>query len=372
MVTLSAELTQLEGTGGAIIWLRADGEPGALAFVNSQRDPVAKGASSGHRSVQLYIPNGTRRLAFGISVAGKGTAKAEHLKLVDVRRIAPMMGVQPLQLLDSALDIVQSNALKSHAVPWEAMRPELRSAATKSVVPADVYPYIRSALFRLGDGHSFFREPDAVEAAQKPATEGAKVSVLARDGVGYITVPAYTTKDVKSQKKFVGNALRDIRNASTGVDLGWVVDLRSNEGGNMWPMLRALEHLLGTKVIGSFVYPNGEVENWQLPKSAGSSKFTLEAAPVAVLIGKHTASAGEAVAIAFKGRPNTRFFGAATFGQTSGNKEYPLPDGSEIVLAVAKERDRDGNIYDGPVTPDVDAHSDEMETAEKWLRLQLN
>lgn len=67
--------------------------------------------------------------------------------------------------------------------------------------------------------------------------------------------------------------------------------------------------------------------------------------PVAVLISKSTASAGEAVAIAFKGRPNVRFFGQRTTGLTTANDVFAISDGSGLFLAVMNYADRDGNRY---------------------------
>ncbi|WP_250969315.1 S41 family peptidase [Streptomyces sp. RKAG290] len=75
---------------------------------------------------------------------------------------------------------------------------------------------------------------------------------------------------------------------------------------------------------------------------------------MAVLTGPVTASAAEAVTIAFRGRPRTRTFGKPTAGVPTANSSYPLSDGALVVLTVAREADRDGHLYDGPIAPDVD------------------
>ncbi|MGV9658891.1 S41 family peptidase [Streptomyces koyangensis] len=59
--------------------------------------------------------------------------------------------------------------------------------------------------------------------------------------------------------------------------------------------------------------------------------------PVAVLTGPRTASAGEAVAIAFRERPDTRTFGDPTSGVPTANAPYPLSDGALVVLTTARE-----------------------------------
>lgn len=96
-----------------------------------------------------------------------------------------------------------------------------------------------------------------------------------------------------------------------------------------------------------------------------------------MLISPHTASAGEAVAIALKGRPNTRFFGMPTAGVPTGNRTFRLPDSAEIALTTTIELDRSRVEYDGPIVPDLtvapDASSSRnadgaLAAAQYWLR----
>ena len=74
---------------------------------------------------------------------------------------------------------------------------------------------------------------------------------------------------------------------------------------------------------------------------------------IAILIGPRTASAGEAVAIAFKGRRSVKLFGQPTAGQSTGNEAITLEDGAVLAIAAAVMVDRDGNHYGGQVLPDV-------------------
>jgi len=56
---------------------------------------------------------------------------------------------------------------------------------------------------------------------------------------------------------------------------------------------------------------------------------------VAVLTDAKTASSGEAVAIAFRGRGRTRSLGSPTAGLTSTNTAFDLPEASRITLTTA-------------------------------------
>ena len=38
-------------------------------------------------------------------------------------------------------------------------------------------------------------------------------------------------------------------------NIGWIVDLRGNGGGNMWPMLAGIGPILGEGIAGYFIDP---------------------------------------------------------------------------------------------------------------------
>ena len=42
--------------------------------------------------------------------------------------------------------------------------------------------------------------------------------------------------------------------------IGWIVDLRTDGGGNMWPMMAGLGPILGEGIMGWIVYNNREYE----------------------------------------------------------------------------------------------------------------
>lgn len=77
--------------------------------------------------------------------------------------------------------------------------------------------------------------------------------------------------------------------------------------------------------------------------------------PVAVLTDERTASSGEAVAVAFRGMPAARSYKAATHGFSTGNEVVRLPDGALLVITTCRFADRAGQLYGGPLIPDVPA-----------------
>jgi C-terminal processing protease CtpA/Prc len=134
------------------------------------------------------------------------------------------------------------------------------------------------------------------------------------------------------------------------------VDLRRNEGGNMWVMLRGLRPLVGNDPLGFFVTRGDHRSVWRdaAPRepSAPADHLHHVDPPVAVLTSRITASSGEAVAIAFRGRPETRSFGEPTWGLTTGNSPRRMPDGAVLELTTAAEADRLGRVYDDRIAPD--------------------
>ena len=74
---------------------------------------------------------------------------------------------------------------------------------------------------------------------------------------------------------------------------------------------------------------------------------------VAVLLSQVTASAGEMLAIALKGRKNTIFIGEKTYGLTTGNVTFKI-DGHLLAVSASFSEDRTGKIYNNAVTPDIE------------------
>ena len=91
---------------------------------------------------------------------------------------------------------------------------------------------------------------------------------------------------------------------------------------------------------------------------------------VAVLTDALVASSGEAVAVSFRGRPNTRSFGGATCGLSTANSGFRLSDGATLQLTTALMADRNRAAYGVPIVPDETVSSDGevVQRAIAWLR----
>jgi hypothetical protein len=282
---------------------------------------------------------------------------------------APFLGAQAELYLIDALDIMEFNSIKRYDIDWEAFRAEARAEAeaAASVTREDTYPTIIAALERLGDNHSFFRGPggDPLETPGDDPVRVDPMTDLVAPGIGYVDVPPFPGGGAEGDT--LANSYHELIESvdTLGTSCRWVVDLRGNTGGNMWPMLAGVGPVLGEgDPIGFFVDPDTVQTAWfyeggqagfqGLVVSSSEANYELVSPRpfVAVLTDGETASSGEAVAVAFRGRPDTRSFGEATWGVSTANSAYPLPDGAVIFLTVATMVDRLGTVYGEELEPD--------------------
>ena len=130
-------------------------------------------------------------------------------------------------------------------------------------------------------------------------------------------------------------------------------------------MLAGVGPILGEGRVGASVSPDGQQVDWfyvdgqakmgdavQTEVEGPAYVLAEPLPPVAVLIGPSTISSGEALAIAFRGRLNTRSFGHLTAGLSTGTGEFVLSDGAWMMLAVCASADRTGQVYGSWIEPD--------------------
>ena len=306
------------------------------------------------------------------------------------------------QYLDKALTTLERSSIHRKTFDWKSLRDSVSLWAAGATTPEATWPALLRAV-RFVDPHGFLVTPrpmpqsayrDAMPRAAQPSRPSFPETESALIGrVGLLVVPGFTGNN---RPGFVDSLQQSIREFDKAGACGWIVDLRFNPGGNMWPMLAGIGPLLGTQRVGAFVSANGTVEEWHyrggqawagdfppppdarngVAGSASKSAHRLQKsdAPVALLLSRTTASSGEAVAVAFLGRPNLRAFGDSTAGMNSANGRFPLSDGAQIFTPYSMNRDRRGRTYALTIVPDELVSWDEdsdtdapLERAKSWL-----
>lgn len=361
-VRISADIQTKDVSSSASVWLRAD-SGGKVLVLDNGADQGIRGTTSSpkHMDVILDVPRSATTLAFGLLLSGTGEATARNVRIgaVPVAAADTPLAPEAQRELDSAFAIVRRGSLWRDTVTWSRVEPEVYAIAAGAVTAADTYPAIRALLVRLGDHHSFLMRPQRVAVFRTGGAANALPLVRVQmDGVGYISVPAYSGADQAAAKSYVRAVFDSLARAVTegAGTCRWIVDLRTNGGGNMWPMLGGLRPFLGEAGLGSFVSATGSGPLWrawaQVSVEPPARLAPLESANVAVLTGSRTGSSGEAVTISFIGRPRTRSFGLPTAGLSTANTMMMLPDGAVILLTTSVEADRTGKRYGGEIAPD--------------------
>jgi carboxyl-terminal processing protease len=288
--------------------------------------------------------------------------------------------------LDEALDLVQQYSINSRRIDWNMVRDFAFKAAGAAQTPAQTHGAIIAVLPLLEDDHSIFLSPAEADDFSAGDALYIEPEVKLLDGrVGYVSIGRYYG-DIGAEADAYAADLSGAIGQLNSTACGWVVDLRSNTGGNMWPMIAGLSPVLGPGTVGYFTYPDGRIEAWEVGGDVvywnGNPMVRTAEAPdpavldqsVAVLIGASTGSSGEAAATAFHGRPNTRFFGQQTAGLTTANEPVVLSDGAMIALTMSVFTDRNGHAFGQGVsiTPDefIEPQVDALTEALSWLRAE--
>lgn len=285
--------------------------------------------------------------------------------------------------IETVVGTMQANSINRFGIDWGSFRSQVLSATPTAQTISDTYPAITEALRLLGDGHSsFLTATGSVLFVPTRSCGGTGVGVATIPAtIGYVRVASFGGSTAQALA-FADGIQATIKAADHDSIVGWIVDLRGNGGGNMWPMIAGIGPILGEGLAGYFISPTGFETSWEYKSGAswnGNSRiqsvttaYTLRkpAPKVAVLSDNGVASSGEATLIAFLQRPKTRFFGTATCGLSTANQGFPFSDGSLLNLTVAVMADRTKRKYGDRITPD-DVITDPTEMvwrAIAWLR----
>ena len=306
-------------------------------------------------------------------------------------------GAQDLSVagyLDDALDKLQAHHVNRANMDWSALRRSLETEKPKLRSIEQAHAAIRRVIADLGEPHTFLVVRPGAHNAQPSRPQQPLAKPLAKrvGHTAYIRIPTFVSAEAERELEFLRAIRSGMRTLAGSDPCGWIVDLRANEGGNMYPGLLALAPLVGEGLLGGVsAPPNSQYwhhvhhrivlsdleilpPDWtSVPQDDGKAPIvhgrrTLITAeepwklktrlPIAVLLGPSTASAGEALAVMLLGASNARSFGAPSAGRTSGNVGFRLGDDSFLIVTVGHFQDRTGKMYRGPIQPVVVLESD--------------
>jgi hypothetical protein len=293
------------------------------------------------------------------------------------------------RLVDTLLNQLQSEALHRARIDWPALRAATLERLGSAPGFTQAEAAMAEALSRLQEPHSYIIRPGGSMLFARPP--GWQRPVCAEAGGGRPALPAdigYVRVSGNNGGSQAGlDEARAIQRQIAEQDrpglAGWIVDLRANGGGNMYPMVAGLGPLLGDGVAGYFVAPDGGRVAWSYAAGAasvgGTALLTVpqpyqmqQPAPrVAVLSDCGNGSSGEATLISFIGRPApTRLFGTPSYGVSTAVRGIGIGQGYSLGLAVSTMADRLGRPYGErvPVDEPIDDAARVVERAVQWLR----
>jgi carboxyl-terminal processing protease len=279
------------------------------------------------------------------------------------------------RLLSEALTFMERNYYHRNLVNWNDLAAQARQQLANADNCDDAYASISWCFKQLGERHSFIMPPAQTARYTGDESPSGPISLTdlvgeirgewLEDSIAYLTIPWVSTTDSLVCERIADSIQAMIARLDTRQISHWIIDLRNNSGGNCWPMLAGIGPLLGDGVYGYFVASGERVPISYHDGSACQGRHVIcrvsddhgyrtRAAnkSIVVLTGRRTVSAGEIVALAFKGRQQTCLIGQPTAGLTTANATYSLSDRSMLVLTVCQEADFTGHICDGRIQPD--------------------
>lgn len=249
-------------------------------------------------------------------------------------------------------------------------------------------PFLRKA----GDQHSDYFPPSEAPGSSdaNPSDPrvnlsgsmlGAGAGVRTSSPVAYLWYPAF---EGTNNQGHVDSTHALIRSLDQNSPCGYVLDLRYNYGGSIFPMVAGLSPLMGNAVItgsqnglagwgvdyegstyrlyslngGVGISVNGLSAGDSIainPLSHATNPYTLQRpnTPVAILTDTVSASAAEFITLSFRGGSVPfRTFGTGTFGVTTTPYHHQFADSGFLNIAAALMMDRTGHVYGGSLLPD--------------------
>ncbi len=323
------------------------------------------------------------------------------------RRATAAISNQAGDYLAHVLDLMQSTALHRKEIDWPALRIATLRQAAEANSTSDTYPAVAYACTQLMDHGSYLIEPAATPAQiQAESSQRIRISqqalhgrqLIARAGspfsgrrllvlatlnmqhrrFAYIVIPSsrliHAEDDAPGPRHKLAESLFSLilKGTAQGVH-GWILDLRGNAKGHVQDMPAALSALLGEGKVLTLRGPDSSQElrihgaevvehtgfrhTWVDEHLDENVRLNQEQAPVAILVDRATRGAGESLAIAFKGRPNTYFLGERTGGATEWGPHFLLPDGAILAIMSEQVFDRHREAYPEGLQPDQEVEA---------------
>ena len=281
--------------------------------------------------------------------------------------------------VDKSLDVIKANAVDTENITL--IKETLYTKAKKFESYSELAPVYSEVFTLLKDYHGGLRykgktygwtKPQAAENAYIKSRLGKEKFVVAKalnKNTGYIRIPGNDDFAFKKVDSIANDIAAHINSVNSKRIKSWIIDLRTNAGGNMYPILLGLKEFISNQdiVFGGFRNGKGEssgkweiqggrmlIDGIELKRQRHLALPLKKDARIIILTSCYTASAGEMTAISLIGRKNTVVVGEPTAGYTTAVQGFRITQEAGINLSTDYVVDRNLKIYSNTVTPDLE------------------
>lgn len=279
----------------------------------------------------------------------------------------------------------KKNSLNKDSIDWESFEKKVMGKAKISRDSA-----IIKALSLNGEEHSSYFKKE-----QQTSLYGqykSKTLIESINNIGYIKINSFRAsrnslkETISKAKIYINKRIETIKSQDKDNLKGWVIDLRNNSGGDMWPMIISLTPFLKDGVLG-YTIKNEKENIWKKEndliyyKSINKTKKYLgkdkslgynlknENLKIAILVNERTSSSGEATAIALMNNQNVKFFGTKSFGYTTNNTSIEMKNGDFLVLTTGIWKNFKREEFKTGIIPDFESANEQelKKNIENWI-----
>lgn len=292
------------------------------------------------------------------------------------------------KFFEQTFKAIEENSIKKSTINWTDLKKTVKDSISVFNSNEDVYRAIGYTVKLIDDGHSIFF------SAQSPKNGPVKNSMLIdtlsipaieikiiENNIGYINLPGFFANDSLTDRYVLEIRKGLIRLDTTAKLSGWVIDLRSNSGGRLSSEPLGLSPLFEKPLVGISCDIKNTLRNisvidnrfyfgdFLMDSLNYESSLVNKNKKIAVLVSEKTVSAGEFLALAFSFQENTKLFGSKTKGKTSHLRLFDFKSNAKLLLATDYYCDKNENIIQGGVMPDVECEKEEsLSKAIEWIK----
>jgi len=243
-VAITAYIKTEDIVGSATIWCQIwDKDKNQIGFNSLQVQKVMIDKTNDWKkySLEMVVNTNCKKLFFGGLLGGKGTVWFDQFSIEEVNSSSVPPSKKAKKQIDKFCKIIKENSIVSDSLNWEEMNKEIALMSSNMKTKSDARPvlaYVLNKLKEKGDFHSFLMDPNISRSNGNEKYEAPQPESKILDGeIGYISVPGFLGSYTECYQ-FANKIQQLIRQLDSANQIkGWIVDLRNNTGGNMYPMI---------------------------------------------------------------------------------------------------------------------------------------